>query len=163
MRKVFIGAVLMVTLCSVIAFAADDKLYPGVMGVRYNASQPVPHESYGALYNPSSTSTLSLALPIVRDGSGGNIDSGWVKLVDQHYNQDISVRLYSIYRSDSTGEIYGWLSSTQTTTGSGPQVQTLTFGSLATNTYSSAYYFVTLPPTYSGVESQVISYYVVEQ
>lgn len=162
MKKIFAVTIMLVMMCSGMVYADGCKIYPGVMGVRANASQPVPWEYWGALGNPSSKSSLAMALPVVRDCNHGKLANGWVRLVDQHYNSDISVKLISTYRDGATGVIYAWQSPVQTTVGSGPQVQTKVFTALGANHYSSAYYWVVLPPSYNGKYSHVISYHVNE-
>lgn len=158
MKKIFAVTIMLVIICSGSVYADGCKIYPGVMGVRANASQPVPSESWGALGNPDSKNTLAMALPIVRDCNHSILANGWVNLVDQHYNSDISIRLISAFRNAANGVIYTWQSPVQTTIGSGPQVQPKVFSALGANSYSSAYYWVVLPPSYNGKQSQVISY-----
>ncbi|MCU0575030.1 MAG: hypothetical protein MUC41_18890 [Syntrophobacteraceae bacterium] len=161
MKKAFAVAALLVLVCSSFAFATDDFLYPGVMGQRVNGSQPFPYESYGAWCNPSATLSLSLACPAPRDQVTKSIANGWVKVIDKHYSANITARVCVPYRNASNGAVYWW-NWLMTSTGSGPQVQHLTHGTVGTNTISPAYYYVVLPPTYNGNASCLISYYMNE-
>lgn len=162
MKRVFAVTALIVLLYAVQASAGqDEKIYPGFMGVPVNA-QPVPVESYAGAGNPSSTQWLAMVLPLIRESQNGYVNSGWVKVIDQHYNNSVAVRLWSIDRS-SVGGVRGFYSAEKESAGSGPQVQTLSFPMVDSYVGSTVhYYYAKIPPTYSGNISYIVSYYVKE-
>lgn len=163
-QKSLMLAILFVLLCAAmpsLTSANDAKNYPGSMCVPWNESQPAPALSYSGIWNPSSTSSLRVDCPCIKDSS--SIDSGWVRAVDQHYSQDITARLCSVYRN-STG--CSWTvncSSERRTTGSSCNPQQLSIGTdLAGGTYAHYYYSITIPPVYSNNRSGICTYQVNE-
>lgn len=161
MRKIIVLSLLIVAFCAVNAFAADGKIYPGSMGVKWKTSEPDPVLSFSAIGNPSATKPLRLDLPVIHDSINHSIKNGWVKAIDMHYSENISARLMSIYRNGC--QWYGWGSPTRTTSGSNCAAQTLSFGSLSSNSSAHYFYSCSIPPIYNGQASFIVSYKVDEK
>jgi hypothetical protein len=159
MKKVLIAlTVLGLSLCATMALAADGKVYPGVMAVRSNASQPHPYILFGAVENSSSTSALRLVLPVVHDGT--TIASAWVKVIDVNSTENVCASLMSWHRAGASYS--GWSSPQKCSVGSYWTTQTLTFGPLSS--ISEAHYFfdAIIPKATPGGRSGIISYQVNE-
>ena len=156
-------AVLTLSILSLAAttFAVDAKIYPGSMAVRWTSSDPVPHLNASALFNPSSTKTLRVDLPVIHDIIAKSIKSGWVKVVDRHYSHNIRCNLMSVYRSG--GGFYGWTGPNRYSSGSGTGPQTLNFPGLGSNSVAHYYVSCSIPRTYSGNRSGIVSYRVDEK
>jgi hypothetical protein len=161
MRKKILLSLLIVAFCAGSAFAADGKIYPGSMGAKWSSNEPDPVLSFGAIGNPSATKWLRLDLPVIHDSINHSIKDGWVKAIDMHYSGNISARLYSVYRNGCSW--YGWLSPSQATSGVNCAAQTLSFGALGSNSSAHYYYSCSIPPTYSGQVSYIVSYKVNEK
>lgn len=153
-------SVLFLLCASVTTFADDGKVYPGSMGVRWSSYDPVPTLNASAIGNPSSTKSLRVDLPVIHDCIGNNIEQGWVKVIDMHYGQNIRCSLNSVYRNGSS--FYGWWGPNKYSSGSSQNPKTLTHGGLGSNTQAHYYYSCSIPPTYNGNRSYIISYYVEE-
>lgn len=160
MRKTIVLSLLLVAFCAANAFATDGKIYPGSMGVKWTPSDPDPVLNCSAIGNPSSTKWLRVDLPVIHDSINHTIRSGWVKAIDMHYSRNISARLMSIFRNGCTW--YGWASPIRTTSGANCAAQTLSFGSLGSNSLAHYYYSCSIPPTYNGQVSYIVSYKVDE-
>jgi hypothetical protein len=152
-------ALFMVMIGALPALAADGKIYPGSMGVRY-AGTSTPTYSCSAIGNPSTTSWLYLDLPAVHDTVAGNINTSWVRVIDQHYNADISCQLCSVYRCGCG--FCGWFSPTKYSSGSNCIEQVLSPGGVGANDHSHYYFSCKIPPRYNNNTSYIISYYVEE-
>ncbi len=152
-------ALSMVMSGALVASAADGKIYPGSMGVRY-AGTSTPTYNCSAIGNPSTTNWLYLDLPAIHDVISGNIKRSWVRVIDQNYRDDIYCRLYSVYRSGCG--YAGWTSPARWSSGSNCIEQVLSAGGVGANTRSHYYFSCRIPPKYSNNTSYIISYYVEE-
>jgi hypothetical protein len=152
-------ALFMVMTGALPALAADGKIYPGSMGVRY-AGTSTPSYSWSAIGNPSTGSWLYLDLPAIHDTIGGNINESWVRVIDQHYSANISCKLCSVYRCGCG--YCGWISPTKYSSGSGCNQQVLSPGGVGANNRSHYYFSCKIPPRYNNNTSCIISYYVEE-
>ena len=150
-------AVVMVALGILPAHALDGKNYPGSMCVRW-AGTSTPVYNFSAIGNPSATTDLRLDCPVVKDAA--SIQSGWVRVIDQHYNDDVGCSLNSFYRSE--GGYVGWWTPWVSSSGSSPNPQHLGFGSVGANSLTHYYYSCRIPPTYAGNISYITSYHVTE-
>lgn len=142
------------------ALAADAKIYPGCMGVRY-AGTSTPTYHCGAIGNPSTSSYLYLYLPAIHDKIAGNINKSWVRVLDRHCSKNIRCRLYSRYSCGcgccgwtGPGPKYSW--------GCGCNPQVLNTGGVNANSISHYYFSCRIPPKYNNRISYISSYYVRE-
>ncbi len=159
--KRFVAALSILSLVATTTFAEDGKVYPGSMGVRWNSSDPFPALNASAIHNPSSAQWLRLDLPAVHDQIGKTIKSGWVKVIDRHYSLDVRCSLNAVVRSGSS--FTGWWGPFQFSAGSGTATQTLNIPALGSNSQAHYYFSCHIPPTYSGNQSGIVSYYVEER
>ena len=161
-RAIFITllvALFMVMTSALPALASDGKIYPGSMGVRSSGTS-TPIILWSAIGNPSSGSWLYLDLPVIKNTKAGNINKSWVRVIDQHYKENVSCKLCSVYRS---GCIYtGSFSPTKESSGSGSNEQVLLPGGVTANSQSYHYFSCKIPPKYSNNTSYIISYFVEE-
>ena len=160
-RSIITSIIFLITLVAGSAFANDGKIYPGSMGVRWNSYDPVPALSYSAIFNPSSTKSLRLDLPVIHDSIHHSIAGGNVKVIDRHYNQNIRVSLNSVYRNGCS--FWGWWGANKYSSGTNCSAQTLSVPALGSNSQAHYYYSVSIPATYSGNRSGIVSYYVSEK
>ena len=160
-RTILASIFFIITFVTGSAFAIDGKIYPGSMGIRWNSSDPVPHLSASAVFNSSSTKSLRLDLPVIHDSIHHSISSGWVRVIDRHYNQNIRVSMNSVYRNGCS--FWGWWGANKYSAGTNCSAQALSFPGLGSNSQAHYYYSVTIPPTYSGNKSGIVSYYVAEK
>lgn len=151
--KLSVAALLLGALNLSPAHAVDGKLYPGSMCVRW-AGTTAPAYSYSDIGNPSSSTSLSLDCPAVRDAA--TISGGAAYVVDLSYSDNISCNLVSSSRYSLAA------SPTRTTTGSGTTPQVLSFGGLGADSASHYYFSCRIPPTYLGNTSWISTYKVVE-
>ena len=140
---------------------ADGKIYPGSMGVRWNSTDPVPALAWSGLFNPSPTKSLRVDLPIVRDVINGKIQSGWVKAIDQHPTLGVRMQLASVYRS--CNGFLGWFSPNQFTFGASKCAQQRNYGPLGSNSMAHYYYSCTIPRSFLGRRSGIVSYSATEK
>lgn len=159
--KLFMTALSILSLVTTTTFAADAKIYPGSMGVRWNATDPVPELNTSSIQNPSSSRWLRLDLPVIHDSLGRPIRAGWVKVLDRHYSQNVRCTLVSVFRSG--GSFSGWTSPTRSSSGSGNSPQTLYFPAQASNSQCHYYFSCHVPRTYGGNRSAIVSYVVDER
>jgi len=147
------------TIGASFALAGDGKIYPGSMCVRY-AGTGTPSYNFSAIGNPSATQWLYLDCPVIHDTIGGNINKGWVRMIDQHYSSDVRCSLNSYYRSGNA--FWGWWTANKSTSGSGAHPQHITFNGIGANSLAHYYYSCRIPPRYSGNTSYITSYNVEE-
>ena len=137
---------------------ADEKIYPGSMGVRYSGTS-TPTHSFGAIWDPSDNQHLYLYLPVIRD-LGGGINKSRVRVIDRHYSSDICCTLCSRYRCGCAW--CGWTAPRSCSSGSTCNEQVLDTGVVDTNTRSHYYLNCRIPPRYNNNTSSIISYSVRE-
>ena len=160
-RAIFIT--LLVSLFMVItgalpALAADMKIYPGSMSVRY-AGTSTPTYNYSAIGNPSTRQSLYLDLPVIRDLNRG-ISKSRVRVIDQNCRSNISCQLCSVYRSGC--KFRGWFTPTKWSKGCKCTEQVLSPGKVRANFKSHYYFSCKIPPKYRNKISYINSYYVKE-
>jgi hypothetical protein len=160
-KKILAGAALAVFVMQAnAAHATDDLQFPGSSCVQYGTGSK--SYSYSAINNASSTYSLELDCPVVRDQTGHTIASGsWVRVIDQHYSEDVRRELTSIQFS-GVSSISGWGSGMEYSSGSNTAVQVLSFGAVGSNSLSHYYLSCEIPPSFSGNRSYITSYRVVE-
>ncbi len=146
------------TFAMTMANAADDKTYPGSMGVKY--SGPAPVYTTSAIGNSSTTSWMYVDLPAINDDNN-DIAASNVRVIDLSGTGNISCNVNQAYRSGSS--FFGWWGSTRTSTGASSSPQTLNTGPLGgTNMTVHTYFSCAIPPKYGSNISYIISYYVNE-
>jgi hypothetical protein len=145
---------------------AGTEVYPAAMCVKWS-SGGTPNYSFGSIRNTSSTSTLSLDCPAVHDPGPNDvatIQSGWVRVTDQHFSQDICCTLTVVDHSGSGFD--SWWGGPKCSVGSSPNVQHLDFGAVWFNPsdslFSHYYYSCHIPPTYNGQLSYIHTYSIDE-
>ncbi|GAA3961110.1 hypothetical protein [Allohahella marinimesophila] len=142
------------------AYAADAKVYPGSMAVKY--SGPTPTYSWGMINNPSSSSWMYVDLPVINDDTGSGIDLSWVQVLDRHYSSDVRCSIITVYWNNSADAIYGYFGPNRYSTGSSNNSQTLYTGSATHGSSRHEYFSCAVPPSYAGQTSSIVSYYVSE-
>ncbi|RLU00176.1 hypothetical protein [Ketobacter sp.] len=147
-------------LAAASALAADAKNYPGSMGVKYSGA--TPSYSSSAIVNPSSSSWMYVDLPAIND-EDNDILISYVRVLDRHYSSDVRCSINQAYWNNSADTMYGWWGTNVYSTGSSSNSQTLSTGPLGgTGMNVHTYFSCAVPPTYSGNQSRIISYYVYE-
>ena len=139
--------------------AADAKIYPGSMCVRYDGTN-TPGYNFSAIGNPSDSTWLLLDCPIVRDHTDRTISSGVVQVIDLHFSEQVYCSLNSFYRSGDA--FLGWWTQPKASSGTSTGQQTLSFGGVGSNSLAHYYYSCGIPPKYNGQVSYIISYKVNE-
>lgn len=143
------------SLLPIAARASDAKQYPGA--ACHTTSPGTTSFPWGRAEHHG-VSPIHFECPVVRDATGGYIRSGWVRVVDRHYSDDVICFLQSWPASNPSSGHF----SVRKSAGSSAQTQALYFGSLGT--YSDAFYHLScqVPGTYSGNASGIVSYVVDE-
>ena len=154
-------AIVCLTIGSMNMFALDGKVYPGSMGVRWNSSDPVPALGWSAIFNPSTTKSLRVDLPVIHDVIAKTIRQGWVRVVDKHYTQGVRAQLCAVYKGCSTG-FYGKCLANKYSSGTSECPKVLSFGAVGAGSTAHYYFSCTIPPVYSGQKSGIVSYFVEE-
>ena len=162
MKAKLLTLIFTLTITTVLSsFGQDGKVYPGLMGVRLDSSQPVPDLYYDGMLNPSSTKSLRAHFPVIHDSINFSIRDGWVQVLDQNPNEKVEVKLLS-NRRDRTG-FSGWQTAWIGSTGASSVYQKLKLGSIGSDNCSAYYIAAKIPKKYSGRRSGVIRYQVVEK
>ncbi|MDS4022870.1 MAG: hypothetical protein RKR03_20535 [Candidatus Competibacter sp.] len=149
----------MIAAASVPAMANDAKTLPGA-ACQPKSNSPTAFEisSSGQLIN-TSTTDLTVICPIVRDvmaaNSSNGINKAQVHVIDRNVDRPFTCTLRSY--ATSTGS-YG--SSTQNTGNSfaSANVQILGHGNLASSADGYYLFECTIPGTYNGTRSSIVTY-----
>ena len=160
-RAIFITllvALFMVITGALPALAADMKIYPGSMGVRY-AGTSTPTYYYSAIGNPSATQWLYLDMPVIRDLNGG-ISLSKVRVIDQNCRSGIMCQLCSVYRSGC--KFYGRFTPRKWSKGCSCREQVVYPGKVKASKNSHYYFSCRIPAKYKNKTSYINSYYVKE-
>ena len=150
------------------AAALDGKSLPGAACQPGDQSQSYITDPFGRILNPSTTQSLVVTCPVVRDIITGNssngIDQAFVKVIDNNPNtgSEVGCTLAS-FRGDNGQAVEV---TSRTTVGSNPNVQTLpTFTDLAST--SGGFYSLRclIPPRTSSTAplSGIVMYQIDEQ
>jgi hypothetical protein len=151
-----LAAVVMVAIGASQAHA-DSKIYSGLMCVNYGSAGIANYE-YGAIGNYSSTDTLRVGCPIVRDGNNTTMTGGYVQVFNRPGSPRVACRIVAGSATDAG--LTGAFSSYQYSTNDGEDW--LSFGNPGGTPFSHYYYFCTIPPMTSAGASHVVSYQVIE-
>lgn len=154
-KSLFVMAISIVLLVASMAFA-DTKIYPGSMCVPWNSNQPVPLLNCSAIENPSSTTVLRVDCPVI--GNGLSTQSAWMRVRDRNYDENVCATLITIYASKDG--FAGWSSPQTCSSGTNKAAQGFYFGSLTGASNAHHYLSCSIPPTYRGNRSSIISYAV---
>jgi hypothetical protein len=157
-----LAAIAMATLGASQAQAEEDgKLYPASSCVRWQGSSPVL--SFSRLFNPGTT-VMRLDCPVIHDFIADSIQDGYVDVIDRNFGSgdtqvcadltSVSQALSSTLTVRSTGR--------RCSVGASSVSQRLSFGGLPPNSNAHYYYSVSIPPTFNGLRSGIISYRVDE-
>lgn len=139
-----------------LANAADRKVYPGSMGVKF--SGPTPTYNFSAIGNPSSTTWMYVDLPAINDDTTSGIDTSWVQVLDRHYTSNVRCSINSAYWNNTYDSFYGYWGPSVSSTGSSNDAQTLNTGAATGGSTRHEYFSCAVPPSYSGNVSYLVSY-----
>jgi len=144
------------------ARADDEKVYPGGMCLPPQQTQSMTRTSKMA-YNPTASPQPNWICPLIRDWVGNNIDSGWVRYIDQDAaagtSHEVSCTLTLVSASGATFVV------TRTSSGSNPAVRTLHFPAVDTSAAGDegAYLFSCDIPAQTSVGSSgIVAYSITE-
>jgi hypothetical protein len=134
------------------------------MAVRFAGAYPTYNHS--AIGNPSNSEWMWVDLPVINDSIYGEITNSEVRVVDQHYSSEINCQLISVKRNNSGGYDGIW-GRRAYSSASGVHLQSMdTRGASSGSGWGGRAYHeylnCSLPPTYSGNPSYIVSYYVRE-
>lgn len=133
----------------------DSKTYPGAMCMEQNLTS-ITLDSSGRAMNTDSA-TMTWVCPIVREWMSGYIYSATVYVLDQHYSDNVSCTLYSRTTGGSKTDYVSASSS-----GSSSAATSLSYSTVAASTNGYYHLLCTVPGTYSGNTSGVVSYLIKE-
>lgn len=142
------------------AQAIDGKNYAGSECVKWTGAG-VPVYSSSAIGNGSSTSTLFLDCPAVKDSINHSVSRTWVRAKDMHPTQAVRCNFNSVFMNASGG-MSGWSTPFQSTGGFGTFVQVLNSGGLPASSVGHYYFSCRIPPRSSGNASLIATYRVDE-
>lgn len=136
--------------------ADDDRTLPGAnCHELYYASTYA--DSSGRRWNTSSSAKYWIC-PIQRERTWDRVNYAYMYVYDQHYSSNISCTLYMRYE---TGSSYDY--SSASTSGSDTATKTLTFGEVSSESYGYQYFYCSIPASYSGSYSGIVSYLTDEE
>ena len=69
--------------------ALDGHVYAGSSCVPFGTNR-YPGYNFSAIYNPSASQRLYLDCPTVHDSINNTISSGWVRVIDMHYSNNVA-------------------------------------------------------------------------
>lgn len=144
------------------AVALDAKTLPGAACQPRNQTDAFTKDSFGRFFNPSSTKTLAVVCPVVRDtmtaDSIRGITSTFVMVVDQNTSSGVTCALFSAQKQGGAIE-----AQAATSAGASTTPQQLNFFDLQSVTDGYYYMNCTIPPAGSGGQSGIVSYKVEER
>ncbi len=152
------SATLSIALASVVSAATDRKTLPGIACQPLNQSAAITRSSTTSRMFNNSDGTQTWVCPVVRDFPKKSINAGSVFVVDNHFNVNVRCRLHARDEFTSSGFVSAWKYSS----GTNPNAQKLTFGSLSHYNLGAAHYQCEVPGKYSGVKSGIQVYEVSE-
>ncbi len=137
---------------------ADQKVYPGAMGVKFSGATPT---YYFSTIGNSSTTTMYIDLPAVND-TNSDVESSWVRVLDRHYSSGVSCSLNTAYWNNTYDTFYGSWGAAVVSSGSSDDVQVLNTGTANGSAERHIYFSCSIPAAYSGNLSRIVSYSVDE-
>ncbi len=158
-----IMGVLVITMCTSLAQADNDKTYPGSMcQARFYQDPDEFHTWYGSIMNVGDD-YLDVNCPVVRDESG-NVSHANVTVRDLNGNNYQDVYCYLAATKRIGDRVYSW-SRSWNSTGSSAEIQNLVlyFGNFSP--YGGASHFIScrIPPRSNRGNSEILSYHVIER
>ena len=161
-----LAAAVLTTLTIAPLHAEDSKLYPASSCVKVSGSTPAL--SFSRLFNPG-TGRMGLDCPVVHDNPLRSIQDGYVDVIDQNFannttnNPDTQVCAELVSLSQAFSSTITFRSTgRKCSTGANSVSQRLSFGGLPTNGNAHYYYSVTIPGTFNGQRSGIVTYRVDE-
>lgn len=133
----------------------DAKTFPGAMCMEQNLNS-ITLDSRGRAMN-TDADEMTWVCPIVREWMSGTLSSASVYVLDQHHTDDVSCTLYSHTTGGSSTDY-----ASGSTSGTSGSAKTSSISSLGASTNGYYYLLCTVPGTYSGNMSGVVSYHVKE-
>ncbi len=154
------------------ALAGDGKAYPGNMCVPW-ADNRYPTYMAGAIGNPHDKDWLYVDCPLVKDSIGDEVEDGWVRMIDRHYDKDhdvfctLVVTQYGYQWSGDGwhGKRFGPLRSEGSSTHvqhKYMKVEKDVSEYHTTGNRKYAFYSCAIPPKHQGNVSYITSYYMEE-
>jgi hypothetical protein len=149
------------------AHAADQKVFPGSMCVRYAGPgltvEPLDNSS---IFNNSGSAVMRVDCPIMKTRPRTGLSRVWVRVIDQHPTQNVVCRLVNSIRSGSN-----WsqrLGPSRQSSGNSPNRQSLQAAPVnPVDGWASElghwYVSCSIPPLSSGRRSHIINYWVDER
>jgi hypothetical protein len=145
------------------AAAINNKTYPGLGCVPDPGTSGTPALFMSSIFNDSTTDTLNVHCPFVRDDN--NINSGLLKAFDRNpaaVNGDVSCTIvFGGWGTDTASSAF--LSTSAVTSGSATGLQTIQFGAIQVPTFGGSYYAAcTIPPKTASGASHITFFTVGE-
>ena len=142
----------------------DGKLYPAASCVRdaINANHALEYGADGTIWNPSSTSRLTVVCPFVKDSINSMyLEDVQIWVRNPNYDRPIVCSLVTL---SAAGAYRFGTGSTRQTYQAGTQIQTITFGRRYIPPGSGTGVLrCTLPPRYNGLAASLRGYRVDER
>lgn len=139
------------------AFPGDEKVFPASMCIRISGGTP-SYNSNGQLFNTSSTTSMTIVCPLVRDDVLGQWDAVQVIAIDQHLSEGVSCRGVSA-RPDGNTLVQ---TSFRTTSGNSSSGQPLLLPG-ASEVDRGAFFVRCIIPVVGAAASGVASYLIAEE
>ena len=171
MKSAMLALVVLVPMLgSTSVMAVDAKIYPPMGCVKSGTSGVLTYDRVDSISNTSTTQSLIVNCPLVRDSTTSGINSGWVTVVDRSTSTAVSCALKnSVYanNSPSPSTISGATVSSPSGLNSNAMVRLSFAGSSIPTGISSGvsqyYYTCILPPAESTTSfSSLRSYSLIE-
>ena len=156
LTRVLVSAAVFATASS--ALASDGTIYPGEMCIQVG-TLGVKGIYLGSTRNDSTTQTLTLDCPVVRQQTERGIDKGsWVRVLDRNTTKQVECILYAFnFEGVQTS------SELKPSQGFGSQVQKLQFDTAVfADTTTHQFVRCTLPPVDNGQYSHIATYKIEE-
>lgn len=140
----------------------DVKIYPGQLCIATNGVSGI-NAWRGRAINERTDIDIWVDCPVIRDvvGASGRVVSAWVKVIDQHYSDDVACALWS--QNSDSGDGWSGYYQVQYSVGSSPSVQTIPFTTRTAYSTNASYMFeCQIPNVYSGNSSHITAYSVID-
>lgn len=150
-------AVIAMTAFSADSQAGDFKSYNG--GMCQVANNALIQQS-GWAYNSSTSTTLTVDCPTVRDLSSSAVLA--VFAIDRHFYDNVSCYGSSLVIGSNTPPWLGWWTATASSSGTNSNMQELNLGSISGSSTSLLFITCDIPPQYYSSKSGIFGYNVYE-
>ncbi len=146
------------TLTSLSAIAADQKMYPGT-NCHTNNEQSIEY-FYTRAFN-ASNGYIYFDCPIVKDDLYGNVDNAWAWIMDVHPSQDANCQYFCI--NSATNGLSGWFSNSASTSGSSGTPQLIGMGGIHCTANHSLSMACRIPGRNSSYQKSGLTAYRVDE